>query len=186
MIVLGIDPGKTIGLCLYDTVAARVLAAECCAEPGLDDAIHRLLPLADAVSVERPRMYGVGGNDIADACEQAGWIVRRCGGLLPRESLRGGANTFGTVYALERRAVTAALSTATGQQVKGDAGVWAALVALHGGDECKRKGGALHGVASHARQALAVAWSVAAYLPEPESAMILDAGKKITAGQKTS
>lgn len=179
MIVLGIDPGKTIGLCLYDTVSASVLAAECCAETDLDDAIHRLLPRADTVSVERPRMYGVGGNDIADACEQAGWIVRRCGGLLPRKPLHSGAHTFGDVCALERRAVTSALSIATGQQVKGDAGVWAALVALHGGDDCKRKGGALHGVASHARQALAVAWAASALLQEPESTAVREAGKKI-------
>lgn len=160
MIILGIDPGKAIGLCLYDSTARRVLAAEVCTAAEVDDALHRLLPQASVVAIERPRIYGLGGNDIADACEQFGWLLRRCGGKVTRKDLGGGASTFGRIAGLERRSVTSALSAALGQQVRGDSGVWQALKSLHG-ENCAKKGGALFGVSSHARQALAVAWSAA-------------------------
>lgn len=137
MMILGIDPGKTIGLCLYDDMSARVVASECVTAANLDAALHRYLPRAAVIAIERPRIYGIGGNDIADACEQFGWIVRRCGGVLPRKDHGGGVGTFGAVLALERRAVTDALSAAVGQQVRGDGGVWAALKQLHG-DDCER------------------------------------------------
>lgn len=167
MIILGIDPGKAIGLCLYDAEAKRVLHSEVCSDREVNDALHRLLPKAQWTVVERPRVYGMGGNDMADAIEQCGWLIRRCGGMpfAGPEPALGGAFTCrgGGVLACERRGVLKALSGAIGSDVRKDAGVWAALVTLHGEDAAK-KGGALYGCKSHARAALAVAWTAAQVL----------------------
>ena len=202
MIILGIDPGKAIGFCLYDTAKRRAVISLVCPAEDIEGAVVRLLPHADLVAIERPRIYQSGGNDIADACEQFGWLLHRCGGKVTRKDLGGGASAFGHVAALERRAVTGALSRAMGQQVQGDAGVWRALMQLHGPDADRAPqaavtgrpylpriqsvtatktraavqgqreqtaiaacaevpAGPLFGVASHARQALAVAWAAA-------------------------
>lgn len=162
MIILGIDPGKAIGLCLYDSESKAVLSSEVCDARGVDAALHRLLPSAELIAIERPRIYGVGGREIADSCEQCGWLVRRCGGMAfsaPETGLGGAIVSWGgPVFTLERRAVLRALSDAIGQSVTKDAGVWQALVALHG-EGSGKKGGALHGVKSHAKAALAVAWA---------------------------
>ncbi len=166
MIVIGIDPGKTIGLCLYN--GERVLAAEQCstAEEAVFYAMSWLHLWPDAiVAVEWPRVYGIGGNDIADTCAQAGYIWARMGPGTPLPS-------EGTVHwqrALTRGEVVSALSRRMGQQVRGDAGVWAALVELHGGKgvaDCKPgkkgEGGPLGLLAGkpHAKAALSVAWAV--------------------------
>lgn len=164
MIILGIDPGKAIGLCLYDIESKEVLAAEVCDAKAVDAALHRLLPQAGLVVVERPRIYGMGGREIADACEQCGWLIRRCGGMPVAATLGGLGDAIvywgGRVFTFERRAVLKALSGAIGQSVTKDAGVWQALVALHG-EGSGKKGGALFSVKSHARAALAVAWAAA-------------------------
>lgn len=166
-LILGIDPGKTIGLCVYDDEARRVVTAEVCTAADVENAIHRLRPIVQWVAIERPRVYGMGGNDMADAIEQCGWLIRRCGGMpfAGPEPALGGAFTCrgGGVFACERRGVLKALSGAIGSDVRKDAGVWAALVTLHGEDSAK-KGGALHGCKSHARAALAVAWTAAQVL----------------------
>ncbi len=164
MIILGIDPGKTVGLCLYDSESKAVLSSVCCTAPGLDAELHRLLPQAELVAVERPRVYGSGGREIADACEQCGWLIRRCGGMpvaAPLDGSGGAIVLWGhRVSTFERRAVLKALSGAIGQSVTKDAGVWQALLVLHGEDSGK-KGGVLFGVKSHGRAALAVAWAAA-------------------------
>ena len=74
----------------------------------------------------------------------------------------GGAFTCrgGGVFACERRGALKALSGALGETVSKDAGVWAALVTLHGEGAGKR-GGALAGCKSHSRAGLAVAWTAA-------------------------
>ena len=165
MIAIGIDPGKTIGLCLYD--GERVLAAEQCstAAEAVQHAMAWWLQYPEAVvAVEWPRVYGIGGNDIADTCAQAGWIWGRLGGITPPiEGITTG------MRALTRGEVVSALSRRMGQQVRGDAGVWAALVELHGGKgiaDCKPnkkgEGGPLGLLAGkpHAKAALSVAWAV--------------------------
>jgi hypothetical protein len=164
VIAIGIDPGKTIGLCLYD--GDRVLAAEQCSSTieAVQHAMAWWLQYPEAViALEWPRVYGIGGNDIADTCAQAGYIWGRLGGLgTPAEGVTTG------MHALTRGDVVSALSRKMGQQVRGDAGVWAALVELHGGKgiaDCKpgKKGnggplGLLVGK-SHAKAALSVAWA---------------------------
>lgn len=163
MITLGIDPGKAIGLCLYD--GSRVLEAVVCTAADVDEHLHRLLPIADRVAIERVRAYGLAGKSIADGIEQTGWLIRRCGGACaPLSADVGGVLSWGPrLWTLERRAVLRELSRAVGSDVRKDAGVWAALTTLHG-DGCTAKGGSLHGVKAHARAALAVAWSLDAML----------------------
>ena len=163
MNTLGIDPGKALGLCLYDSTHARVLEAVVCTAADVDGHLHRLLPRADMTAIERVRAYGLAGKTIADGIEQTGWLIRRCGGdCAPGSDERGIASwrVDGRLVSLERRAVLRALSDAVGSDVRKDAGVWAALVTLHG-EGSDKKGGCLHGVKAHARSALAVAWSVA-------------------------
>lgn len=165
--ILGIDPGKTIGLCVYDDLDRRVVSSETCTAAEVDAALHRLLPSVQWTVIERPRVYGMGGSEIADAIEQCGWLIRRCGGqpFAGPEPALGGAFLCwgGSVFTCERRGALKALSGALGETVSKDAGVWAALVTLHGEDSAK-KGGALHGCKSHARAALAVAWTAAQVL----------------------
>ena len=170
MIILGIDPGKAIGLCLYDTDARRVVVAESAEALTVDDALHRLLPACDLVCIERPRVYGMGGNEMADTIEQCGWLIRRCGGMPVAATLDGVGGAFlhwgDRVYTCERRGALKALSDVIGLDVRKDAGVWAALVTLHGGEGAAKKGGPLHGVRSHERAALAVAWSLGKVLTD--------------------
>ena len=163
MITLGLDPGKTLGLCLYDSTLARVLEAVVCTAEDVDEHLHRMLPRADRIGIERVRAYGLAGKSIADGIEQTGWLIRRCGGdCAPGSDEKGVATwrTDGRLVSLERRAVLRALSDAVGSDVRKDAGVWAALVTLHG-EGCDKKGGVLYGTKAHARSALAVAWAVA-------------------------
>lgn len=138
MIILGIDPGKAIGLCLYDTDARRVVVAESAEAATVNDALHRLLPAADATVIERPRVYGMGGNEMADTIEQCGWLIRRCGGMPVAATLDGAGGAFlcwgDRVYTCERRGALKALSDTIGSDVRKDAGVWAALLTLHGPD----------------------------------------------------
>ena len=163
MRVLGIDPGKTIGVCLYD--GAVLDAAEFGNVADLRTWLWRSCgpnepdPMAvDIAALEWPRMYSKGGNDIADTCAQAGWIWCALGG--ERMPIEGGS--VGAVRALTRQDVVGALSRKLGQQVRGDAGVWAALLDLHGGKGiADSKTGPLAALKGkpHAKAALAVAWA---------------------------
>jgi len=192
MRVIGIDPGKTIGLCVYDTDARRVLKAACVtsAQTALEW-VHAEYRADDEgmtpVAIERPRIYQSAGNELCDTIEQTGWLVGMLGGsYLPQPKAPGvyvcppNMAHDCEVYLLERRAVVGALSAVMGQQVKGDAGVWRALKELHpdamrrpvGYKPATRKrpavapveGGPLYGVTSHAQQAVAVAWALGRHL----------------------
>lgn len=148
MIVLGIDPGATVGWCLYDDFAERVVEAgtltdgEAC---GLN--IQDIAKRSGHIVIERPRGYGPTRPQVVDC----GWI----GGRIFGEML---ALNF-TIEALERIEIRKRLQVATNgiMAVRNDATVWAALKLLHGGDGCDKKGGPLYGVKSHARAALAAA-----------------------------
>lgn len=192
MLTIGIDPGATIGVCVYDTDARRVLKAACVvsaqealewvqAEYRADDS--GMTPIA----IERPRIYQSAGNELCDTIEQTGWLVGMLGGEYPPQPKASGVYVCPPtmardceVYLLERRAVVGALSAAMGQTVKGDAGVWQALKALHP-DATRRpvaerpatrtkpavegvRAGPLYGVTAHERAALAVAWTLARHL----------------------
>jgi hypothetical protein len=163
-LILGIDPGKTIGLCVYDDQDRRVVSSETCTVAEIDAALHRLLPTVQWTVIERPRVYGMGGGEIANAIEQCGWLIHRCGGLpgcVAEPALEGSFLCWGRgVFTCERRGALRALSGALGETVAKDAGVWAALVTLHG-EGSGKKGGALGGCKSHSRAALAVAWTAA-------------------------
>lgn len=183
MIVIGIDPGQTIGLCVYASDSRQVLQA------AQAHSVNNALEIFDDmrirfsvfhIAIERPRIYSKGGSDIADTLEQFGalWAsVGADGVALPAElgCAAPGAyriqHSLLTRWAVERRAVVAQLSAELGGTVKGDAGVWAALVDLHGGRgiadlraTAKREAGPLGLLAGlpHARAALAVAYVAAA------------------------
>ena len=182
MKILGIDPGATIGLCVYDTETRRAVWADQCTALGAAMAgisYARLWKGAEVIGIERARIYGAGGASVANTIEQVGWLLASLGASLPDSSaaiVRCGAD----VHTLERRAVVSALTAAVGQSVKGDAGVWQALCTLHpGGGQRPVAGkpatrskpavdaveaGPLYGVSSHARAALAVAWTLGQHL----------------------
>lgn len=179
MRILGIDPGKTIGLCVYDTDLRKVLDAT--QVHTVDEAHREISRMAfvdqfRAYAIERPRIYSKGGSEIADTLEQFGalWVVcTRFAAAMPSEWLPRVPGAYRVtagptpVWAVERRAVLGELSSQLGTQVKGDAGVWAALCDLHGGkgiaDQRQTKKmpqgplGALAGM-PHSRAALAVAY----------------------------
>jgi hypothetical protein len=148
MKILGIDPGATTGWCVYDTEARRVIASAHLASfemPPLD------LPCRpDYAVLERPRGYGPTRPQVVDCAYVAGRLVER----VQRE-------LYLDVHELERREICRRLSDAMHGtvNVRNDATAWAALLALHGGDGAAKKGGPLHGVRSHERAALAVAFA---------------------------
>jgi hypothetical protein len=180
--ILGIDPGATIGLCVYDTETRRVVCSEqytdlirAMSQVAYLDDVHNV----DAIGIERARIYGAGGASVANTIEQVGWLLASLGASLP-DSSAAIVRCGGDVHTLERRAVVSALSTAVGQSVKGDAGVWQALCTLHPGAAQRPvaakpatrtkpsvdavEAGPLFGVSSHARAALAVAWTLGQHL----------------------
>lgn len=179
MRIVGIDPGKTVGLCLYDTEQWRAVAAGQCLSAAAvpkQIAVWSGLFGVDAIAIERPRLYSKGGNEIADTIEQFGALWSSWAGpeaSLPCEVVAVSPGAYriaqGRIaWALERRAVVGELSELLACAVKGDAGVWAALVELHGGkgvaDNWKKSGsgglGALGVLAGlpHAKAAAAVAF----------------------------
>lgn len=181
-VIIGIDPGATIGLCVYDTTAKRATFAVHHHDPRLTlaaiSACRDMHPDA-AIGIERARIYSKGGAHVADTIEQVGWLLGKLSASLPK----GGdaiCDCWGRVYTLERRAVVKALSVEMGQSVQGDAGAWQALCRLHP-DAVRRpvaakpatrtkpaveavEAGPLYGVSSHARAALAVAWTLGKHL----------------------
>lgn len=183
MLTIGIDPGATIGVCVYDAEDRRVLDRLTTRSPreAVDfardwwDGGSTRLP---RIAIERARIYAKGGAQVADTLEQVGWMLAMLDGHLPQSN--AAIVDCDGVYTVERRAVVSALSVAMGQQVKGDAGVWAALCALHP-DATRRpvaerpatrtkpavegvRAGPLYGVTAHERAALAVAWTLAKHL----------------------
>ena len=183
MIIIGIDPGATIGIAVYDTTAGRVLFSVEHRNPDLTvSAVSALREchIVRAIGIERARIYGAGGASVANTIEQVGWLLASLGAHLPTSGEAIQECGARLVYTLERRAVVKALSVEMGQAVQGDAGVWAALCRAHP-DAVRRpvvgkpatrtkpaveavEAGPLYGVSSHARSALAVAWALGRYL----------------------
>lgn len=148
MRVLGIDPGATSGWCIYDT-DGRVLGAGCFVDDIVphDEPTVTLWQTADRCVIERPRGYGPTRPQVVDCA----WVAGRLS-LLVQDA------TGRMVNPMERKDVRKQLQLATlgTVRVTNDASAWAALLLIHGGDDAGKKGGALHGVKSHARAALAV------------------------------
>ena len=183
MKILGIDPGKTIGLAVYDTREQAVTeASQARTVQEIAEYVRQALGAGrvDAFAIERPRIYSHAGNELADTIEQFGAVWRVCGGTapMPAETQAVQAGVYRVevsgwdfvrpLYAVERRAVVRELYRVLGEDVRGDAGVWAALVELHGGrGTADRRAtraepagvlGLLHGL-PHARAAFACAWA---------------------------
>ena len=183
MLTIGIDPGATIGVCVYDAEDRRVL--DCITTRSPREAVDwargwmgGACSRSPYIGIERARIYAKGGAQVADTLEQVGWMIAMLDGDLPAG--KAAIECCDTCWTVERRAVVSALSEAMGQQVKGDAGVWSALCALHP-DATRRpvaerpatrtkpavegvKAGPLYGVTAHERAALAVAWTLAKHL----------------------
>jgi len=177
MKVIGIDPGKTIGLVLYD--GREVLdACECKGDTAVLDARDVIDHWCShdkpgAIAIEWPRIYSKAGNDVADTCIQTGMLWWMIGartlpvhGRVPQWV----ASRSIHLHPLTRSEIVKELSDKMGQQVKTDAGVWAALLDLHGGKGVADKkftkaepSGALGELRGkpHARAALAAAWVIA-------------------------
>ena len=182
MIIIGIDPGATIGIAVYDTTAGRVLYSGqyCDSVEASDHAMHlTAVHKAHAIGIERARIYGAGGAHVANTIEQVGWLLGRFQASLPAGS-EAIQQCDWLRWTVERRAVIKALSAEMGESVKGDAGVWQALCRVHP-DAVRRpvvgkpatrtkpaveavEAGPLYGVSSHARAALAVAWALGRHL----------------------
>jgi hypothetical protein len=168
--IIGIDPGKTVGLVLYDKDNACALDAYQ-VQAG-DEQLPQVMDIVDSwiaqgasiVAIEWPRIYAKAGNDVADTIAQCGMLWWALGARsmpdaapvwLKKRSVYG--------YAVYRSTVCALLSGHMGQLVRSDGGVWAALIDIHGGrgKADGRKVGPFACLTGkpHARAALAVAWT---------------------------
>jgi hypothetical protein len=176
MKVIGIDPGKTVGMVLYD--GSKVIDAAQATGGGA------LLMVRDftadwirndgveAVVIEWPRIYSKAGNEVADTCIQAGmlwWMLGARGLPYKEEGAQWSYQKGVHLHVLTRQQIVKGLSEKMGQSVKTDAGVWAALVDLHGGKGVADKrttkterGGPLAELCGrpHARAALAAAYLI--------------------------
>lgn len=141
--ILGIDPGATTGWCEYRS-NTRSVVSSCQTEkstiPTLDWA-------TDVFVIEKVVPHGASYPQVVEAAWIGGEIVGY---------LRGRGRIPFPITRMEVRQTLQEAVHGT-VKVKDDKTVWAALLALHGGDRAAKKGGALHGVRSHERAALAVA-----------------------------
>lgn len=168
--ILGIDPGKTTGWCIYDATRKEAIACGEFAEWDVDAINDPWAGITSRVVVERPKGYGPTRPQLVDC----GYV---CGRIVERLRFRF---TAPKVHELTRHDVCKTLTEATHGvvNVRNDATAWAALLLLHGGDAAGEKprtkkgvevspGGALGRVTGHGRAALAVAvaWSLKAIEP---------------------
>ena len=78
MRVIGIDPGKTIGVCLYDgnkvidAVEGKGSTALLTVRDFVSDWVNT--DKAEAIAIEWPRIYSKAGNEVADTCIQTGML----------------------------------------------------------------------------------------------------------------
>lgn len=154
-LLLGIDPGETIGWCLYDTDDRRVNAfADYPCEDALGAGVVEFFKQHAGrwvqVVIERPKVYGgIARPDVGETCVQFGRLF---------EMFRQNGSTPCCPTRIEiRKALTDATQGVI--NVRNDATAWQALKVLHGGDKADKKGGKLHGFLGkgHAKAALAVA-----------------------------
>lgn len=157
--ILGVDPGTGhTGWCIYDTVAKRALDAGQIATPPTFrmrdfERAFGCVTGWDIAAVEKPVGMGPTRPSMVDVGIAFGCIV----------------SFLGHAFELSRLDVCKALASALhgAHPVKGDAGVWDALVMLHGAGSDKRgrtkagvvleEPGAIGIATGHARAALAVA-----------------------------
>jgi hypothetical protein len=148
MNVLGVDPGATTGWCAYDCKSLRVLASGKFRENNSSAEFLAWVRngLCDIV-IERPVAHGPTRPQVVDCA----WVAGLLYGAL-------GAIEDVSLHQMTRLEIKQVLTDATLAEirVKNDATAWAAVRLLHG-EGCDAKGGAIHGVRSHERAALACA-----------------------------
>jgi hypothetical protein len=145
--ILGFDPGATIGWAIYDPQTQQLLehGEFDAVAPGVAAIVDLVGGHDGPIAIERPRVYSgrdkegvikhAAGNDVADTCEQCGWLVALAGGELGAQDLGHGAwARGGDCYLLERRAVTRAVRRHFGEAIVGDGPIWKALRDAHGGE----------------------------------------------------
>lgn len=143
MRILGIDPGTTTGWCEYRTNTRSVISS--CQTKG--STIPSMDWATDLFVIEKVVPHGASYPQVVEAA----WIGGEIAGYL-----RGQGKLPFLITRLEvRQALQQAVHGTI--KVKDDKTVWAALLALHGGEAAGKKGGAIYGVMAHERAALAVA-----------------------------
>lgn len=155
MIVLGIDPGATTGWCEYDTELRRPINSGTF-EGESDDIPAAVCVRAAFIVIEKPQGYGPTRPEMVDCGIVSGQLHERM------------RNRWGAVHWMTRREIKNVLTAATQRDVvvTDDASAWAAVKLLHTENADvpmpDKKGGALYGVKSHERAALAVAvaWAI--------------------------
>jgi len=166
--ILGVDPGVTTGWAHYDSEAKAVIS--CGHFNGHEVENLPSDALTATVVIERPKGYGPTRPQLVDCGYVAGRLVEWFGGCMECETRE--------LTRLEAcKALTAAVHGEV--NVRNDSTAWAALVLLHGeGSDRKPKkrkgvvveaGGAIGGVTSHARAALAVAVAFATLAEKGEN-----------------
>ncbi len=152
MLVVGIDPGpENCGLVLYDSDSERVVSSH--KDMPVEQAIgalqyHASVDDIGLVAIERVQSYGIAGASLLKTSESVGRLWQAA----ERERM--------PVRLFYRREILRSLDV-TGKGSR-DALVRQRLIEIHGGTReaavgTKRSPGPLHGVSSHAWQALAVA-----------------------------
>lgn len=141
--ILGIDPGATTGWCLYNLAGRFVVSHGMFPGCEVSDELPRFV---DRIVIEEIVPHGASYPQVVEAAWTGGEI---------RGFLRGQGMV---VEKMPRMVVRKALQDAVHGTIRvvNDKTVWAALLALHGGDSAKKKGGSLYGVKAHERAALAV------------------------------
>lgn len=164
-LILGLDPGETTGWCVYDSETRSAHSAgeferyESGVMLDVDQPYDVIVQERPVVFPARPRKGGQfshgSPSQVGDTCYYAGVLSERA----RRWSSITGYDPKRIYAELTRLDVKKALSIAVHKEVVAvdDATVRVILEMLHGGKTCWRKGGALAGVKSHMRAALAVA-----------------------------
>ncbi len=152
MLILGVDPGtRESGWCLYDSDAGRPVRGEC----GHDnnEYVLTIIPfksdcVVDVTVIERPTLYGKGGEALVETVIWAGRFFQAAG-YAARFMTRGEVCKHWSVNGLGKGK---------------DAIINQKLVDRFGGIDGKKKAvgtkaspGPLFGVTGHSRQALALA-----------------------------
>lgn len=160
MRILGIDPGKTTGWCIYDSEAERVVSSGQFPDSGV--AWQGDITRCDEIVIERPRVVHGSAPPVGDTCIDAGILWHK---LL---TLHRKAPHWLTMTEIRKR-LTAATHGAV--NARNDATVRAALVVVHGYDSDRRPkirkkqvveaGGTIYVRNAHERDALAAAWAFA-------------------------
>lgn len=178
MRLLALDPGSTrTGWVLYDTTFRRVVASGDDDNPRILDVVR--VQMYDTLVVEMFASHGQASMGAASMCDQAvrhkDWALVSKAAQMARQGatatgdmctaamwlgafIHAAGRDFGSVGKLTRKEVLKVFHVPS----KGaDSALRGELIRMHGGADCIKKGGALHGVKGDgwAALAVAVAWA---------------------------